>query len=143
MRNSARPNVACLLKLIGARPFCWHERPHEHYRGRQKRKVVARLPCALGQIFQPVVRPSLRVCESQHRQSVKPVESPFTGCFTHFVVQRREKISDSPIPCDIDRPAEIPIRRANRGGGRERERGNAEPVAGGIDVTVFVVDYFL
>ena len=143
MRNPASPNGTCLFKLIRTVPFGGHERLHEQYRRRQKRKLVACLPRALGQICQPVARSPLRVCETQHRQSVKPVESPFTGCFTHFAVQRREQISDPPVPCDVDRPVEIPIHRANRGRGRERERGNAEPVAGRIDVTVFLIDYVL
>ena len=143
MRNPASPNGTCLFKLIRTGPFGGHERLHEQYRRRQKRKVVACLPRALGQICQPVARSPLRVCETQHPQSVKPVESPFTGCFTHFVVQRREQISDSPIPCDVDRRAKIQIHRRDRGGWRECKRGNAEPIAGGIDVTVSFVDYIV
>jgi len=47
------------------------------------------------------------------------------------------------IPRYVDCPAEISIQRPNRGGRCERELGNAEPVAGGIDETVFFVDYVL
>ena len=74
---------------------------------------------------------------------MKPVEAPFAGCFTHFLVEQREQISVFAIPRDVDCPAKIPINRPDRGRRRKGERGNAEPVAGGIDVTVFVVDYFL
>jgi hypothetical protein len=61
----------------------------------------------------------------------------------HERLDRRKQISIFAIPRDVDCPTKVQIHRPDRGGRRKGERGNAEPVAGRIDVTVFVVDYLV
>jgi len=66
-------------------------------------------------------------------------QRPFFDRFAYRGVQQTEQISVVAVPQERNRPTEIRADWRDRGRWRERE-WKTEPVASGINVTVFAVD---